>query len=134
MSFTERKQAVKQKKAQTNSFVSVSSKSGTNISWFELIDKLVVAHFGSYSPIFTFILIFLGPLLTTQIMSQVLAPLTVFFLLKLVAPVDTSFSFGFRKFLWTAYGPDVQLNLTRLDFIDRGSFGGGVRSYPAKTK
>jgi hypothetical protein len=50
------------------------------------------------------------------------------------ASSDASFSFGFRKFLWSMYGPDVQLNLTRLDFADRGSFGGGARSYPAKTK
>jgi hypothetical protein len=50
------------------------------------------------------------------------------------ASIDASFSFGFRKFLWTVYGPDVQQNLTRLDFLDRGSFGGGIRSYPAKTK
>lgn len=47
---------------------------------------------------------------------------------------DASFSYGFRKFLFNMYGLDVQLNLTRLDFKERGSFGGGSRSFSAKTK
>ncbi|KAI6174686.1 LIPaSe related [Aphelenchoides bicaudatus] len=64
-------------------------------------------------------------------MRKVVVNLSICFLLTY--STSASFSFGFRKFLLTAYGTDVQANLTRLDFLERGSFGGGIRSYPAKT-
>lgn len=59
--------------------------------------------------------------------------LSLILLISTQNQLDATFSDGFRKFLWDTYGPEIASNLTRLDFLERGSFGGGIRSYSQKT-
>lgn len=50
-----------------------------------------------------------------------------------ICKLDATFSDGFRQFLSNTYGSEIASNLTRLDFLERGSFGGGIRNYAQKT-
>jgi hypothetical protein len=111
------------------------------VCWFfGLLEKVrFIILFLKQFAIITFIGLFFVSLFnksTTYLflkMLQLHCIFTLFLMFFTQNLVNASFSFGFRKFLSTQYGPEVEAQLTRLDFAERGSFGGSLRSVPAKT-